>query len=82
MDENDNPFYMDSVQGHSRRSSKNGINSENFRREYYDDEQDYEYQDLSDVDISHELQSEDLGKLHSPISLNSIIISRGLTLLE
>ena len=73
MDENDNPFYMDSVQGHSRRSSKNGINSENFRREYYDDEQDYEYQDLSDVDISHELQSEDLGKL---ISLNSIEISR------
>jgi hypothetical protein len=75
MDENENPFYMDSVQGHSRRSSKNGINSENFRREYYDDEQDYEYQDLSDVDISHELQSEDLGKLHSPISLNSIKIS-------
>lgn len=67
MDDIDNPFYMDTVQGHSRRSSKNGINSENFRREYYDDEQDYEYQDLSDVDISHELQSEDLGRLTSAI---------------
>ena len=63
-------IYRTTQPRHTRVNSKAYINSDDLRRVYQDDDNDYDYQDLSDVNISHDLHSEELGKMRDLSSSN------------